>query len=62
MRNYIERKRVVLTLPLPAYEQLQRLAKETDRTIPGYVRFLITQHLAKSGLSVYVQENGSQQK
>ena len=59
MRNYIERKRVVLTLPLPAYEQLQRLAKETERTIPGYVRFLITQHLAESGLSVYVQESSS---
>ena len=61
MRNYIERKRVVLTLPLPAYEQLQRLAKETERTIPGYVRFLITQHLAESGLSVYVQESSSEQ-
>ena len=61
MRNYIKRKRVVLTLPLPAYEQLQRLAKETERTIPGYVRFLITQHLAESGLSVYVQESSSEQ-
>ena len=61
MHNYIERKRVVLTLPLPAYEQLQRLAKETDRTIPGYIRFLITQHLAESGLSVYVQESSSEQ-
>ena len=61
MRNYIERKRVVLTLPLPAYEQLQRLAKETERTIPGYVRFLITQHLAESGLSVYVQESSFEQ-
>ena len=56
MGNYIRRKRLVVSLPLPTYESLQELAKKTDQTVAGYARQLIVQHVADLDLPVFLQE------
>ena len=49
----IKRKGITIEIPLPAYENLQKLAGEKDVTVPGYVKQLIAQHLYENGLSQY---------
>lgn len=39
------KKAVSLLLPLPVYERLSRLAAESYRTVPGYIRQIIKAYL-----------------
>lgn len=39
------KRQVVLTLSIEAYERLQELAKENDRTLAGYLRWIFYNHL-----------------
>lgn len=39
------KRQVVLTLSIEAYERLQKLAKENDRTLAGYLRWIFYNHL-----------------
>ena len=47
------RKELTLSVPLATYESLKDLAAETNRTIPGYIRYLIACDLIKRGLPLY---------
>lgn len=50
----IKRKKISLAVPAATYQQLQRLALESGRTVPGYVRYLIHKNLISLGLPVYL--------
>lgn len=39
------KKQVQLTLTVEAYNRLQQLAKETDRTLAGYLRWVFSCYL-----------------
>ena len=45
-----------ISIPKPAYQQLQKLALQTGRTVPGYVRYLIIQELQRLNLPIYVMD------
>lgn len=49
----IKRKRITIDIPLPAYENLRKLAAEKGITVPSYIKWLIAQHLYENGLSQY---------
>ena len=51
--HYIETKVIHVSIPKPAHQQLQRLAAESGRTVPGYVRYLITQEFQRLDLPLY---------
>lgn len=51
--HYIETKVIHISIPVPAYQQLQKLAAETSRTVPGYVRYLIIREFEQLGLPLY---------
>ena len=55
--HYIESKVIHISIPKPAYHQLQKLALETGRTVPGYVRYLIIQELQRLDLPIYVMDH-----
>ena len=38
------KKLVHLTLPAAVYTRLKKLADATDRTVPGYLRWLVNRH------------------
>lgn len=39
------KKTVSLLLPMAQYERLRELALATDRTVPGYIRALLSRYL-----------------
>ena len=39
------KKTVSILLPMDLYEEIVRLARETHRTIPGYIRQIIRKYL-----------------
>lgn len=43
-------KIIHVSLPEASYRRLEKLAAETDRTVPGYVRYLINQEFIRLGL------------
>ena len=47
------RKKITLSVPLATYRSLKKLATETNRTVPGYIRHLIACDLIKRGLPLY---------
>lgn len=51
--HYIETRVIHVSIPEPAYQQLKKLAEEADRTVPGYVRYLITREFQRLGLPLY---------
>ena len=51
----IGRKRITIEVPLPAYENLQKLAAERDVTVPVYLKWFVGQHLYEKGMSQYFQ-------
>lgn len=51
----IKRRKIVLQIPDTAYEQIKKLARESDRTVPGYIRRLIYQELTAKGLPIYIR-------
>jgi predicted DNA-binding protein len=55
--HYIETKVIHVSIPKPAHQQLQRLAAESGRTVPGYVRYLITQEFQRLDLPLYITIN-----
>lgn len=55
--HYIETKVIHVSIPKPAHQQLQRLAAESGRTVPGYVRYLITQEFQRLNLPLYITIN-----
>ena len=56
--HYIESKVIHISIPKPAYQQLQKLALQKGRTIPGYVRHLIIQEFQRLNLPIYVMDRG----
>lgn len=50
----IKKKMVHISIPEPAYEEIKKLATDTARTVPGYIRFLIHQDLISKGLPIYI--------
>ena len=50
----IKKKMVHISIPDPAYEEIKKLATDTARTVPGYIRFLIHQDLISKGLPIYI--------
>lgn len=48
--HYIKTKTVHVSIPEASYRRLQKLAEETGRTIPGYVRYLLNQEFVRLGL------------
>ena len=53
---FIKRVRVTVTLPEAAYQHIRKLAEASKRTVPGYIRHLVAEHLYQRGLSQYVTE------
>lgn len=54
MNNAAKGKRqLTLTLTETAYERLQVLAEETDRTVPGYIRWILNEYLRELDKSGY---------
>lgn len=51
--HYIKTKAIHVSLPEPAYQQLQQIAAESGRTVPGYVRYLIIQDFQRLELPIY---------
>lgn len=41
MNRGIKKKHITLTLPESLYDRLTALARETDRTRPGYIRWVL---------------------
>lgn len=41
----LKRKRITITIPVPAYDSLQALVAESGLTVPNYVRRLVMHHL-----------------
>lgn len=56
--HYIESKVIHISIPKPAYQQLQKLALQTGRTVPGYVRYLIIQEFQRLNLPICVMDRG----
>ena len=52
--HYVEKHVVHVSISKSAHQQLQKLAEETGRTVPGYVRYLIVQEFQRQGLSLYL--------
>ena len=48
-------KEIRVTLTQQDYDSLSQLARETERTMPGYMRWLLHEHLWKKA-----RENGKQ--
>lgn len=57
--GYTKCKVIHVSIPKPACRQLQKLALQTVRTVPGYVRYLIIQELQRLNLPIYVMDRGS---
>ena len=55
--HYVESKVIHVGIPEPAHRQLKKLAAETGRTVPGYVRYLIIQDFQRLGLPLYIGGN-----
>ena len=51
----VERKEVVIRIPETTYAQIKKLAQDTGRTVPGYIRHLIHQDLKSKNLPIYIQ-------
>ena len=51
--HYTKSKVLSVSIPEAAHEQLQKIATETGRTVPGYIRYLITQEFQRLGLPLY---------
>lgn len=51
------RKTVSVVMPLELYDTIKRLAEEDVRSIPSYIRLVLTEQVQKS--SVPPQEDGS---
>lgn len=51
------RKTVSIVMPLELYDTIKRLAEEDVRSIPSYIRLVLTEQVQKS--SVPPQEDGS---
>ena len=49
----ISRKRVVVTLPASAYQQIAFLAKKKETTPTGYARHIVLRHLEEKNLPIY---------
>lgn len=47
------KRQLTLTLTETAYERLQVLAEETDRTVPGYIRWILNEYLRELDKSGY---------
>ena len=47
--HYVEKHVVHVSISKSAHQQLQKLAEETGRTVPGYVRYLIVQEFQRQG-------------
>ena len=59
--RFIKRVRVTVTLPEATYQHIRRLAEASERTVPGYIRHLVAEHLYQLGLPQYVtgpEKNG----
>lgn len=52
--HYIETKVIHISVPKLVHQQLQELAAESSRTVPGYVRHLIIQEFQRLDLPVYM--------
>ena len=50
----VKQKRVVVQISEQTYTQIEALARDTGRTVPGYVRYLIHRDLTSSGLPVHI--------
>lgn len=50
----VNRKTIVVKIPEATYEQIKKLAQETGRTVPGYIRYLIHRELKSKGLPIYI--------
>lgn len=50
----IKRKKISVAVPIATHQQLQKLALESGRTVPGYVRYLIHKNLISLGLPLYL--------
>ena len=48
--HYIKTKTVHVSIPEASYRRLKKLAEETGRTVPGYVRYLLNQEFVRLGL------------
>ena len=51
----IKRKKISVAVPTATHQQLQKLALESGRTVPGYVRYLIHKNLISLGLPLYLK-------
>ena len=47
-KNKTEHKSVCVTIEKQDHERLARMAWETGRTVPGYIRWLVNQHLRET--------------
>lgn len=50
----IKQKKISVAVPTATHQQLQKLALESGRTVPGYVRYLIHKNLISPGLPLYL--------
>ena len=54
MQGHYAKSRIIhITIPEAAYLQLKQISEETSRTVPGYVRYLITLEFQRLGLPLY---------
>ena len=44
------RKTVSVVIPLELYETIKRLAEEEVRSVPGYIRVVLREHIQKSSV------------
>lgn len=47
------KRQLTLTLTEDAYKRLQVLAVQTDRTVPGYIRWILNEYLRELDKSGY---------
>lgn len=55
--HYVKSKVLYVSIPEAAHQQLERIAAETGRTVPGYVRYLIIREFERLGLPLYTITN-----
>lgn len=48
----INTKQVVVSVPPNMYEALKKLAEEQDRTVSGYVRWVLWRHMDEKNLNI----------
>ena len=42
-----QKKKVAVLLPVNLYNRISQLARETNRTIPGYIRYVLIAHIER---------------